>query len=240
MGVGKRKRYESMFPGFAFTVGNPSRIPQATSCLIQSLQSVLSDTKESVTENGKSLSDLLAEEMDEIKSNKKRLQSAGDLCRGIPYIKLSQPCVYKPSQLLHMLLSDTKYPLPAYVARVIPYDWVTHPHLSNATNLIIKEIKPFFESIHQPSSWNLKMGKHSMGSIDKAKLLEVLIDHIPDRHEPSVMSAEWTLLVDITPVMCGMALVRDYETLFEFKIGKLQDERNKAIGLDLDQEHQID
>lgn len=225
MVVGKRKRYETMYPGVAITVGNPGKIPRAVSCLMQALQGVQQDEKEGHCRIG-SISDLLGAELEDMRANKKKFQSAGDLCRGIAYIKFANEGV-KPSELVHRLLEDESRPLPPFISRIIPFDYVSHPHYADATGIVVREIKPFFEGIEKSTTWTLKYSKHAMSSVDKSKLLQVMIEQIPDRHEPTVMGAEWTILVDVTPVICGISIVRDYEKFCEYNVAKLVQQRRE-------------
>ena len=206
-----------MSPGIAFTVGNLARTQQATSCLIEAVQPLLLESVEEPT--SMSLSEALGAELGELRANKKKLQSGGDLCKGVAYVKIQG--AMRPSQLVHALLSDEKNKLPAYVSRIIPFDYVTSPHFRNASDLVTARIKPFFESITLPTTWNMRFSRHAMSSVEQRQILDVLLTEIPERHEASVMDAEWTVLIDVTPVLCGMSVVRDFEKLGEYNVNKL-------------------
>jgi len=218
-----------MSPGIAFTVGNLARTQQATSCMIEAIQPLLL-AEEAVEDETVSVSDLLGAELGVLRANKRKLQSGGDLCKGVAYIKLLTQNGKKPSQLVHELFSNEKNKLPAFVSRVIPFDFVTSPHFRNASDLVVARIAPFFEAIETPTTWNMKFSKHAMSSVDQRQILDVLIKEIPERHEPSVMAAEWTVLIDVTPAMCGMSVVRDFEKLAEFNVNKI----SKLRELDLE------
>ena len=213
-----------MSPGIAFTVGNLARTQQATSCLIEAVQPLLMASDDGPTKL--SLSEALGAELGELRANKKKLQSGGDLCKGVAYVKIQTSTSLRPSELVHALLSDEKNKLPAYVSRIIPFDYVTSPHFRNASDLVTARIKPFFESISSPTTWNMRFSKHAMSSVEQRQILNVLLSEIPERHEASVMDAEWTVLIDVTPVLCGMSVVRDFEKLAEYNVNKLAKLRN--------------
>lgn len=232
MGGFKRKREDTMYPGIAFTVGNLARTQQATSCLIEAIQPLLLSEETPQGDNETSLSDLLRSELGELRATKRTMQSGGDLCKGVAYVKILTTTGKRPSELVYELLSNDKNKLPAYISRLMPFDFVTSPHVRNATEVIIARVKPFFEAIAEPTMWNMRFSKHSNSSVDQRKLLDVLIEQIPDRHEPSAMAADWTILIDVTPVMCGMSIVKDFEKLGDYNINKLAKQRE----LDLDQD----
>jgi hypothetical protein len=226
----KRSRVEVMMPGIAFTVGNLARTQQATSCLIEAIQPLILAHDEQPRGNGSTLSDALQEELGELRASKKQIRSGGDLCKGVAYITVQCGNANKrPSELVHSLLSDEDNKLPAFVSRIIPFDYVTSPHFRNASDLVIARIKPFFESIIKPTTWNMKFSKHAMSSIDQNEILSVLIDEIPARHEPSVMGSEWTVLIDVTPVLCGMSVVSDFERLCEYNVNRISKLRERAV-----------
>jgi hypothetical protein len=175
---------------------------------------------------GLPLSDALGAEIGELRAAKRKLVSGGDLCKGVAYVKLLDLSGKMPSQLVHDLLSNSQNKLPAYISRIIPFDFVTSPHMRNATDLVSARIKPFFENLVEPTTWNMKFSRHAMSSVDQGQLLAALLNEIPERHEASVMSGEWTIIIDVTPVVCGMSVVRDFEKLCEYNVNKLAQLRN--------------
>ncbi|CAK9039282.1 unnamed protein product [Durusdinium trenchii] len=122
----------------------------------------------------------------------------------------------KPSALVSKLfarqVSRTTGTPVRFVVRMAPLDVVCSPHLKNFQAAAEAELPKLLEGAREGAGWYCSFHSRAMGTIKREDAMQVLKQVMaPLKLELSVSEAEYMILIEVNPILCGFAVLKDYE-----------------------------
>mmetsp|Transcript_63311 Transcript_63311/g.100032 ORF Transcript_63311/g.100032 Transcript_63311/m.100032 type:complete len:344 (-) Transcript_63311:18-1049(-) len=250
---GKGKRHcTGERPERAFVVcsATPQQSPKATKeaqRLLASALEVLWQPKEAepAAQEKLSVSDALEAELRELRGadatdakagGRPRIKFYGEVTRGVAILACPSESVVpdfpRPSVLVSSVFDAQKEesgPCARFVVRLLPLDAVCAPHLSNFRTAAAASLPKLFASARSGASWYFSYFGRAMSTIKRDDALQVLKEVLaPLGYEISVSEAEYTVLIEVNPSLCGFSVLRDYEgSLHECNLQRVSRQRDQ-------------
>jgi len=98
-----------------------------------------------------------------------------------------------------------------FVVRMIPLDVVCSPHPKNFRAAAEASLPGAFASAKEGATWYLAFHNRAMSTIKRDDALEILKGILnPLNFELSVSDAEYTVVIEVNPTLCGFSVLRGY------------------------------
>eukprot|EP00435_Cladocopium_sp_Y103_P004507 s4624_g1.t1 len=110
--------------------------------------------------------------------------------------------------------------------RMAPLDVVCSPHLKNFQAAAAAELPKLLKDAREGAGWYCSFHSRAMSTIKREDVMAALKDIMkPLKLDLSVSDAEYMVVIEVNPVLCGFAVLRDYEGgLFECHLQKASEE----------------
>lgn len=103
-----------------------------------------------------------------------------------------------------------------FVVRMLPLDIVCSPHMKNFKVAATEYISKVFADVKEGSSWRLLLQSRAMNTLKKEDVLPCLKEILnPLNMDMSVCDAEYTILVEVNPSLCGISVIQDFAALHD-------------------------
>ncbi|CAE7271813.1 ABC1K7, partial [Symbiodinium sp. KB8] len=126
-----------------------------------------------------------------------------------------------------------------FVCRMAPLDYVCAPHLKNFQAAAAAVLPGAFAKARDGAGWYFAFHSRAMGTIKRDEAMSVLKQVLgPLPVELSVSDAEYMVVIEVNPVLCGFSVLQDYEHLLhECNLQKACEVyENKACDCDFESE----
>lgn len=126
-----------------------------------------------------------------------------------------------------------------FVCRMAPLDYVCAPHLKNFQAAAAAVLPGAFAKARDGAGWYFAFHSRAMGTIKRDEAMSVLKQVLgPLPVELSVSDAEYMVVIEVNPVLCGFSVLQDYENLLhECNLQKACEVyENKACDCDFESE----
>jgi len=234
-GKGKRRGMLGPLPERAFIISSDS--PQASPKATKEAQRLLTDAFEAlqastatgniaevaVAQEKSSLISELEAELQELRGDgataakRPRIRFHGEVTRGISVLacpqKADSPNFPAPSVLVESVLATQRRESTSrFVVRLLPLDYVCSPHLSNFRDAVRKHLPVAFAGMKEGTCWYIACFFRAMATIKREDVLSICKEVLgPLGMDLSVSDAEYTIMVEVNPSLCGFSVLRDYE-----------------------------
>ncbi|CAE7808231.1 ABC1K7 [Symbiodinium sp. CCMP2592] len=130
-----------------------------------------------------------------------------------------------------------------FVCRMAPLDYVCAPHLKNFQAAAAAVLPGAFAKARDGAGWYFAFHSRAMGTIKRDEAMSVSSTRLkqvlgPLPVELSVSDAEYMVVIEVNPVLCGFSVLQDYEDLLhECNLQKACEVyENKACDCDFESE----
>ncbi|CAJ1328429.1 unnamed protein product [Effrenium voratum] len=228
----KKLRRAGPMPSRAVLVTShtPSLCQKATREAIRLLDSALGEGEERLDEpldgERRSVGQSLDAELEALKAQprRKRLRFHSEVSRGVALLAYEpqQPLPSETVQKIFGLRKEANCPGARFVVRLAPLDFVCSPHLKSFQAAAAATLPNQFASARPGAGWYMAFHSRAMGTIKRDEAMQALKDILrPLDLDLSVSDAEYTVLVEVNPVLCGFSVLQGYEhELFECHLQK--------------------
>lgn len=219
------------------TSRTPSQTQKATREAIRLLQGILENGEETaepelLASAARSVGESLEEELqalrEDVKPKTRPLRFYTEVSRGVTIISVDG---HTPSQLVVDLFERQRAAgregqAVRFVVRMAPLDVVCSPHLKNFQAAAAAELPKLLKDAREGAGWYCSFHSRAMSTIKREDVMAALKDIMkPLKLDLSVSDAEYMVVIEVNPVLCGFAVLRDYEGgLFECHLQKASEE----------------
>lgn len=226
------------------TSRTPSQTQKATREAIRLLQGVLENGEDTApnehlgagaagTAGARSVGESLEEELqalrEDVKPKARPLRFYTEVSRGVTILSVDGQRA--PSQLVVDLFERQRAAgregqAVRFVVRMAPLDVVCSPHLKNFQAAAAAELPKLLKDAREGAGWYCSFHSRAMSTIKREDVMAALKDIMkPLKLDLSVWDAEYMVVIEVNPVLCGFAVLRDYEGgLYECHLQKASEE----------------
>jgi len=132
-----------------------------------------------------------------------------------------------PTELVHKVFaahsdSSSGGRVARFVVRMWPLDYVCSPHLKQFQAAAAESLPKAFAGAKEGATWYLRFQARAMSTIKREDALAAIKDIVrPLNLEISVCDAEYMVVVEVNPVLCGFSVMRGYEALHDCNLQAL-------------------
>ncbi|KAJ3274575.1 hypothetical protein HDV01_002417 [Terramyces sp. JEL0728] len=178
-------------------------------------------------DESKSIEDLLQQELNSIKSTKKKIFSM--IPTNIPctlFIKTND--TIEPVSFILKLMNDfidSKIKNTRYTSRIIPITDTCFALMKDIKEMASKLIHAHFDDL-PPSTFVIIPKIRNNTSLKNARdeLIKIVADIVPTKHKVDINGAEYSIMIEIMNNVCGVSIVSDYNRLKKFNLEQFTEE----------------
>ncbi|PUU74053.1 hypothetical protein B9Z19DRAFT_1093761 [Tuber borchii] len=139
------------------------------------------------------------------------------------FFRLNPPC--EPTAMVNALCAGTleNRLKSRYVHRLTP---VTRIGKANAEGLeaVAKEVLPsYFHQGEECIKFAIKPTSRNHNHLKRDQIIKIVADVVGTKHKADLKNPDLLILVDFYQSICGMSVVKDWETLKKFNLAQLQE-----------------
>eukprot|EP00931_Biecheleriopsis_adriatica_P104305 TRINITY_DN78989_c0_g1_i1.p1 TRINITY_DN78989_c0_g1~~TRINITY_DN78989_c0_g1_i1.p1 ORF type:complete len:320 (-),score=89.05 TRINITY_DN78989_c0_g1_i1:12-944(-) len=253
------------------TSGTPSQCPKATREATRFLESALEALRPAASEEqaaetaGRSIGESLEAELQALRGEegakppKRPIRFHSEVSRGVALLSCpgseEDPQFPTPSELVSQVFAKQRQSgadcsAARFVVRMAPLDYVCSPHLKNFQATAAAVLPKALAGAKEGAGWYCAFHGRAMTTITRQDVLTTLKEVLaPLNLDLSVSDAEYMIVIEVNPVLCGFSVLQGYEGAlhecnlqkacreFENRVAK-EDEEDDAS--DEDDEEELD